>query len=187
LNGKLTLYAKRDATDQLRASRGVSISIVNRETIGDVYVVTARATVGDRSDESTGAVPIGNVKGEALANALMKAETKAKRRVTLSICGLGMLDETELETIPEVRVALPPVKEALDPDKARAWVLKSKSGEDLEDRGEICLRKGFTVETVSQWVKEWGDAHGFTEPATDSMDAAIQSAKPVKGFVEANQ
>ena len=35
----------------------------------------------------------------ALANAIMKAETKAKRRVTLSICGLGMLDETELETI----------------------------------------------------------------------------------------
>jgi hypothetical protein len=29
----------------------------------------------------------------------MKCETKAKRRVTLSICGLGMLDETELETI----------------------------------------------------------------------------------------
>jgi len=30
----------------------------------------------------------------------MKCETKAKRRATLSICGLGMLDESELETIP---------------------------------------------------------------------------------------
>ena len=30
----------------------------------------------------------------------MKSETKAKRRVTLSLCGLGMLDETEIETIP---------------------------------------------------------------------------------------
>jgi len=29
----------------------------------------------------------------------MKAETKAKRRVTLSICGLGLLDETEVETV----------------------------------------------------------------------------------------
>jgi hypothetical protein len=36
-------------------------------------------------------------------NALMKAVTKAKRRVTLSICGLGMLDETEVETIPSAR------------------------------------------------------------------------------------
>jgi hypothetical protein len=37
----------------------------------------------------------------------MKAETKAKRRVTLSLAGLGWLDETELETIPQVRVGEP--------------------------------------------------------------------------------
>jgi hypothetical protein len=33
-------------------------------------------------------------------NALMKAVTKAKRRLTLSLVGLGWLDETEVETIP---------------------------------------------------------------------------------------
>lgn len=101
LNGKLTLYAKRDATDQLRKIHGVSIAISNRETIEGVYVVTARAKdKTGREDESTGAVTITGLKGDSLANALMKAETKAKRRVTLSICGLGMLDETEIETIP---------------------------------------------------------------------------------------
>jgi hypothetical protein len=31
----------------------------------------------------------------------MGAETKAKRRVTLSLCGLGMLDESETDTMPE--------------------------------------------------------------------------------------
>src|SRR5439155_4115860 len=30
----------------------------------------------------------------------MKAETKAKRRLTLSLCGLGMLDESEVEVPP---------------------------------------------------------------------------------------
>jgi hypothetical protein len=109
LNGKLTLYARKDATDQLRSLRGVSVVIVSRERVEDVYVVTARATTSDgRSDESIGAVAIGNAKGEALANALMKAETKAKRRVTLSICGLGMLDETEVESIPAAHVAPAP-------------------------------------------------------------------------------
>ncbi|MDQ3831524.1 MAG: hypothetical protein M3361_19940 [Candidatus Tectomicrobia bacterium] len=54
-----------------------------------------------REDESTGAVSVGNLRGDALANALMKCETKAKRRVTLSIAGLGWLDETEIETIPQ--------------------------------------------------------------------------------------
>jgi hypothetical protein len=52
-----------------------------------------------RRDSSIGAVVIANLKGENLANALMKCETKAKRRVTLSICGLSFLDEEELETV----------------------------------------------------------------------------------------
>jgi len=101
LNGKLTLYALRTATDQLRSRRGVSVQIMARELVEDTYVVTARAKLPDgREDESVGAVPLGGLKGEARANALMKAETKAKRRVTLSICGLGMLDESEVGTIP---------------------------------------------------------------------------------------
>jgi hypothetical protein len=109
LNGRLRLYALRDATDQLRRLHGISITIVNRQRELDIYVVTARATdPHGRTDESTGAVAIGGLKGEPLANALMKAETKAKRRSTLSICGLGWLDETELDTIPGARVVPEP-------------------------------------------------------------------------------
>jgi hypothetical protein len=106
LNGKLRLYALRDCADQLRRLHGISIYIANRERMGDIYIVTARAKYRTgREDESTGAVPLGNLKGDALCNALMKGETKAKRRVTLSIAGLGWLDETELDTIREVRLA----------------------------------------------------------------------------------
>ncbi len=105
LNGKLTLYARKDATDQLRSIHCVSVTIQARELTEGVYVVTARAAMpSGRTDESIGAVPIENLKGESRANAMMKAETKAKRRATLSICGMGMLDETEIETIPGARV-----------------------------------------------------------------------------------
>ena len=108
LSGKLTLYARKDATEQLRSLRGISIEIVSREVVEDTYVVTARAVdASGRRDESIGAVSIGGLKGDAKANAIMKAETKAKRRVTLSISGLGLLDETEIETIPGAQ----PVKE----------------------------------------------------------------------------
>lgn len=104
LNGKLTLYAKKDATDQLRKLHAVSITSLERETIEGVYLVTAHASIpGGREDTSTGAVSIKGLSGDSLANAFMKAETKAKRRVTLSICGLGILDETELETIPNAQ------------------------------------------------------------------------------------
>jgi hypothetical protein len=111
LNGKLTLYARKDCTEQLRAKRHVSVTIAAREISDDCYVVSAKATLPDgRADESIGAVSIAGLKGEARANALMKAETKAKRRVTLSICGLGMLDETEVETItPPVYAVTAPI------------------------------------------------------------------------------
>lgn len=105
LNNKLVLYARKDATDQLRNLRRVSLTITARETLGDLYVVTARAVLPDgRTDEEIGAVPIAGLKGEALANAMMKASTKAKRRVTLSVCGLGMLDESEVESIPDAAI-----------------------------------------------------------------------------------
>jgi hypothetical protein len=100
LSGKEILYAKKDATDQLRFRHGVSITSMTSAVLDGVYVVTATATLpGGRTDVSTGAVPIAGLRGEALANAYMKCETKSKRRVTLSICGLGLLDETEVETL----------------------------------------------------------------------------------------
>jgi hypothetical protein len=98
LNGKLTLYARKDAADQLRSLRGITIRIAERTVVDDIMCVTAEATDRHgRTDSSLGAVSVGGLRGEARANALMKAETKAKRRVTLSICGLGFLDESELE------------------------------------------------------------------------------------------
>lgn len=99
--GKERLYATKDCTEQLRKIYKVSISEVTGIEFKDTYMVTAKAIDGTgKTDAATGLVSIAGLKGEALANAVMKAETKAKRRVTLSICGLGILDETELESIP---------------------------------------------------------------------------------------
>jgi hypothetical protein len=101
LNGKLTLYALRGCTDQLRKLHQVSIRI-DSITAAD-GVITAQVSGTDktgRTDTEIGVVPIGKAQGEELANARMKALTKAKRRLTLSLCGLGMLDESEVSSIP---------------------------------------------------------------------------------------
>jgi hypothetical protein len=104
LNGKLTLYAKKDCTEQLRKLNGISIVKLESQIIDELYVVKATASTRDgRTDEATGAVTIGNLKGEQKANAIMKAETKAKRRVTLSISGMGWTDESEIESIPNAK------------------------------------------------------------------------------------
>jgi hypothetical protein len=101
LNGKQVLYANASATQQLCGTRGLSVQITQREKVEDIFMVSARVTdQQQRSTENTGAVSISGLKGESLANAMMKATTKAIRRTVLAHCGLGMLDETEAETIP---------------------------------------------------------------------------------------
>lgn len=101
LNGKEVLYCDRSGAQQLNKKHNVSHEVKSREKVDDLYVVTCRASIGDRFTDSIGAVTIGGLKGDALANAIMKTETKAKRRATLDLLGLGLLDETETETIPQ--------------------------------------------------------------------------------------
>ena len=101
LNGKRVLYALKAASDQLAAKHGVRMTIVSQVTEDGIRIVTVHAEAKDgRQTEEIGALPIKGLTGDAMANALMKTVTKAKRRAVLSLCGLGMLDETELETIP---------------------------------------------------------------------------------------
>lgn len=100
LNGKLTLYATKDCTEQLADRHNISIELQAGRTVGDTYVVQARASKETRFADATGVVTIKGLQGDNLANGLMKAETKAARRAVLRLVGLGWLDESEIETIP---------------------------------------------------------------------------------------
>lgn len=109
LQGRETLYAKRDCADQLRKINGISIAIVSAKDDDGMFVVHAKATDRTgREDEDYGVVALPEtVRGEARANAILKAITKAKRRVTLSISGLGFLDETEVEDTQRATIRRP--------------------------------------------------------------------------------
>jgi hypothetical protein len=101
LNGKEVMYCDRSGAQQLNKKHNVSHEIKSRETMADLYVVTCRASLPDgRYTDSIGAVAIKGLSGDNLANAMMKCETKSKRRATLDLLGLGILDETETVTIP---------------------------------------------------------------------------------------
>lgn len=101
LQGKLVMYANRGASDQLAAMHRVNRRIVRGPeeiTLGGqklVIAVCEASMPNGRVETSIATVPMTDP-----ANVLMKAETKSKRRATLSILGLGCLDEMELETIP---------------------------------------------------------------------------------------
>ena len=98
LNGRDILYLSRYGAQQLNKMHGVSHAITSRRQDNEagIYEVTSRATLPDgRHTESIGVASISGLKGDALCNAMMKAETKAKRRATLDLLGLGMLSEEE--------------------------------------------------------------------------------------------
>lgn len=100
LQGREVLYATKGATDQLASNHGIRVEIQSQATENGVRTVVVRAIAKDgRQTDDIGVVPVEGLKGPDLANAFMKAVTKAKRRAILSLCGLGMLDESELDTI----------------------------------------------------------------------------------------
>ena len=112
LNGKVVLYANKSCAEQLRQLHNISLGEVRTEVVNDTFIATVTASTPDgRTDCDMGAVPVSGLSGERLANAMLKGITKAKRRVTLSLVGLGMMDETEVVTIPGAERIAPEVME----------------------------------------------------------------------------
>jgi hypothetical protein len=132
LSGKTVLYATKSCTEQLRSIHGVSVVRMEREIIGDILTVTVAVTERTgREDISTGSVSLAGLKGENLSNAHMKAETKAKRRATLSICGLAILDETEVDSIAGAQAVS--VQEFHSEPKKAAKPTKEERRKDLDE------------------------------------------------------
>ena len=134
LNGKLKMYALKGATDQLRRIYDISCEVKNTEKIEDLLVITVKATNNKtgRVDEDMGFAKISGLKGDMLGNAMLKATTKAKRRVTLSMCGLGMLDEDEVASIPDDTGSGKGKKEFVSNPTAKSEVLKESLTEVLD-------------------------------------------------------
>lgn len=152
LNGKLTLYAKKDATDQLRNINGVSIDDVDIVENDTQFLVKVKGhDKTGRTDVEIGVVSKKDMQGN-LGNVQMKAVTKAKRRLTLSLCGLGWLDETEVETIRDARLA------NVKPDTGE--IVDSPAIENInQETGEITepveLINPMSAEAVKYAAREW--------------------------------
>ena len=98
LQGKKTLYATKGCTQQLANIRKIDTEVLSRDIKDSVYIVSVRASMPDgRKTDEDGIVGISGLKGTDLANAMLKAITKAKRRAVLALCGLNMSDETEID------------------------------------------------------------------------------------------
>ena len=91
-SGELHWYCTVAACEQLRRLHRVSTKILSREFLdAELYAVMVEVSTPDgRREEAQAVVAMGSLKGVERANALMRCESKAKRRATLAICGLGL-------------------------------------------------------------------------------------------------
>lgn len=157
---KLTLYANQSCASQLRRQHQISIRVVRREPVGSgdnaMFVVEVEGTTPTgRTGAATKYVSlVGRSKGggtyplsgQQLANAYMKAETGALRRLTFSMVGMASPPaRDELSRVRDVvvdgtgRIIDDPTPEqkalAERPDMARA--IGEPTFEDVEPDGSL--------------------------------------------------
>ena len=111
------LYAKKGATDIIRERLGISVIQMEKEIFHGTLTYTCLGKNRDgRTEIAIGAAYIEGLTGRTLEVAIMVAQTRATRRMTLQFAGAGLLDETELQAdskttdIKEALTAPQPVK-----------------------------------------------------------------------------
>lgn len=188
LDGKLTLYARKEASEQLRKMNSISTQLTRKEVVGDLYEVDVRAKdATGRTEEDVAVIHLKDkygkvLEGTALANAKMKCVTKAKRRVTLAISGLGLPDESELETITNVGFAEnPQIENPFKKEEPKDVTPESHIPESLQDcdLSDFVCKVGkkykgmklvdidmFELDSFIKNTKQWFAEQGKT-PSTD--------------------
>lgn len=94
---RLVPYAKRGAAEIIRGIKGIEVVSLTDKMIGGsiVYTAVGKDKTG-RQEISAGSKYIDGLTGEALDDAIMTAQTRALRRMTLQYTGTGILDESEV-------------------------------------------------------------------------------------------
>jgi hypothetical protein len=96
---RLVAYARRGTTDILRATHGIEVTNLQQITVpGTVSFQAIGKNAAGRQEHAIGSCGIEGLRGERLAVAVMTAQTRALRRLTLSFVGGGLLDETEVNS-----------------------------------------------------------------------------------------
>lgn len=105
----LVLYAKKGATDIIRKNLGISVIDLKKEVgNGEVTWVAKGQNKEGRTEMSSGSKSVEGLRGRELESAVMWAQTKALRRMTLQFVGGGILDETEIAEPSTVNISHAP-------------------------------------------------------------------------------
>lgn len=108
----LVLYAKKGATDIIRQNLNITTKELKADYIDGAVIYTAIGEKDGRVEMAVGAADIKGKVGKALCNAIMLAQTRATRRMTLQFAGAGLLDETEVgQTTTDINMVSTPLSD----------------------------------------------------------------------------
>lgn len=97
------VYATKECCAQLKHIMGINITSITHVIEHGLIIATASGiNKQNRMSTDMGCVFIGDLVGDNLANAIMWAVTKAKRRLTLDLAGLGVLADVETKDMSEI-------------------------------------------------------------------------------------
>ena len=121
-DGKIVMYARKECAEQLRKRERVSVKETGREWIEEhMLAISVTASTPDgREEDEIGIVYLANKDGKPYtgqyrANMMMKCLTKAKRRATLGLVGLGFPSEDDMQPAQVVHVDMQ-TGEVLEPE-----------------------------------------------------------------------
>jgi len=133
------LYPNKGCLEQVRGLKSISVTGIERSIENGVLITTVHVCDKDgRIDIATSAVNVAIsetaiMKGEDLAIAIMKGETKAKRRATLSISGLGLKDEIDSDEAQDIDNNTPILNNNIAQDILEKNVLAIENASNADD------------------------------------------------------
>lgn len=142
---RLVCYAKRGATEIVRDRLGINVIGLDSKEVGGsiVFTATGKNNTG-RQEMSTGSKYIKDLVGRPLDDAIMTAQTRAVRRMTLQFTGTGILDESEVNpnetvelknttqtVVPPAPTVAPSTEPGKDITESEA---EAKNGHDIVDK-----------------------------------------------------
>lgn len=158
LNGKEVWYPTKAATDQVAAKFNLTREVIEikeniergiiecrvkitQENSARVETCVAAVSIIEFGRDQSGKVEQRPMRGEAYANALMKVETKAKRRATLGWLGIADMQDPGEETVESKPVTVDsPALPGPNPGNENKAIDEKKRGPGRPSRAEIEAR-----------------------------------------------
>jgi hypothetical protein len=182
--GKEVLYPDKSCAEQLRSLKAISLSGPKITFQDTLIMVEVTATMRNgRTDTDYGIVDTTTNlnKGLSRGDAILKAVTKAKRRVTFSICGLGFLND-----VSDAREDGSPLQ-LEDLSLAQLHDVEYLSSNDFAALTEYALAVGMTKDAWGHYLMSRYPGRGRGEiPKADFdlINADLSNEKIVSQWIE---